>query len=552
MKSLIAVLLGILALAAPLATASAAPVAIEGGMIEGTQGGQIRVFKGIPYAAPPVGPLRWRPPQPAPSWRGIRNTRVYSPACPQVGNYPTWASQEPTSEDCLALNIWTPVQASKGRLPVMVWIHGGGLVNGSGSVPQYAGDRLAERGVVLVTINYRLGALGFLAHPQLSRESAQGVSGNYGFLDQIAALEWVRRNIAAFGGDPDRVTIFGQSSGAFSVSMLVASPRARGLFKRAIAQSGGIFEPVELDSSFSPEGANDAGTRFAQRAGVASMEELRKIPAADLLKTAFNPQFVIDGDAIAHSPFDAYALGDQNKVDLLIGYNAAEGSYFFDPASVTVKNFDTVLGQSFPSLLLRAIGAAPGNTDAEARTNAVAVDTDLRFRWDMWTWARLAGKKRDGSIYLYRFEGQPAYRLGHPLHGLGPAHGGELPFVFGQLDGSADWTDADRKLADTIEQYWTNFAKTGDPNGATLPHWPTHDQRQSVEMVLGNPVHVAAISDDGRLRRIDRVYSAARFVHGNASVILAIVALLVVLFVTSAAQWVLRRRGRAQIRQPMT
>jgi len=512
--------------------AAAEPISIDSGRIEGSQTGPTRVFKGIPYAAPPVGSLRWRPPQPAPSWRGVRSATSQPSACPQLGTYPPDAPREPTSEDCLTLNVWAPASGSAGKLPVMVWIHGGGLMNGSGSLPQYAGDQLAARGVVVVTINYRLGVLGFLAHPELNRESPHRGSGNYGLLDQIAALKWVKRNIAAFGGDPDRVTIFGQSSGSFSVSMLVASPLAKGLFRRAIGQSGAVFEPVELDPQFTPDGAAEQGTRFATKAG-ATLAELRRMPVASLLKYPFNPQFNIDGYVLPAAPHDAYAAGQQNDVDLLIGTNAAEGTFFFDPASVTVGNFDAVLGRTYPSLLLQAVGASPGNTDADARKAAVSVDTDMRFRWGMWAWARHALKSGQRHVFFYRFTGQPAYRSGHPYFGLGPTHGAELPYVFGDLDGrAANWTSGDRELASMIQQYWTNFAKTGDPNGIGLPRWPMFDEKQSLVMDLGQQSRAAALMDDARLKRIDRVYGVARFVNNNLYATIALGLALLILAMT--------------------
>lgn len=523
--------------------AHAKPIAIDSGKVEGRQIGATRVFKGIPYAAPPVGPLRWRPPQPAVSWRGVRKAASHSPACPQPGKYPPDAPQEATSEDCLTLNIWAPVK-SAGKLPVMVWIHGGGLMNGSGSLPHYAGDQLAARGVIVVTLNYRLGVLGFLAHPELNKESPQGVSGNYGLLDQIAALKWVKRNIAAFGGDPNQVTIFGQSSGSFSASMLVASPLAKGLFGRAIGQSGGVFEPVELDPNFTPEGAAETGAYFANRAGSKSIAELRKMSAAALLKTRFNPQFNIDGHVLPRSPHDAYASGNQNDVDLLLGSNATEGTFFFDPASVTVGNFDAVLGRTYPSVLLSAVGATPGKTDADARKAAVAIDTDMRFRWGMWAWARHGSKRGNSKVFFYQFTGTPAYRNGHPLFGLGPTHGGELPYVFGQLDKrAAEWTDGDQALATTIQQYWTNFARTGDPNGAGLPRWPMFSGRQSMVMELGQSVQPAMIGGEPRLKRIDRVYSVVRFVNKHLYAVIAAVVVLLTIVLTVLYRLFFRRKA---------
>jgi para-nitrobenzyl esterase len=525
--------------------AKAQPIAIDSGQIEGSQMGSTRVFKAIPYAAPPVGPLRWRPPQPVPSWGGVRKATSFSPACPQPGRYPPDAPQEPTSEDCLTLNVWAPAAKSAGKLPVMVWIHGGGLMNGSGSVPQYAGGQLAARGVIVVTINYRLGVLGFLAHPELNRESPHGGSGNYGLLDQIAALKWVNRNIAAFGGDPDQVTIFGQSSGSFSASMLASSPLAKGLFKRAIGQSGAVFEPVELDPIFTPKGAAEAGVRFASKADAKTLADLRRMPVESLLKQRFNPQFNIDGHVIPASPHDTYAAGKQNDVDLLIGTNASEGTFFLDPASVTVGNFDTVLGQTYPSLLLWAVGASPGKTDADARMAAVAVDTDMRFRWGMWAWARHALNGGNRRVFFYRFTGQPAYRAGHPYFGLGPTHGAELPFVFGHMDkGAANWTSEDRELAAIVQQYWTNFAKSGDPNGAGLPRWPTFDRERAMVMDIGPQLRAAALVDHSRLQRIDRVYAVARFVNNHLYVVIGAGVLLLILAMTILFRLLFRLKAR--------
>lgn len=530
-------------------TAMAAPITIDGGRVEGSTSGEIQRFRGIPYAAPPVGPLRWRVPAPVLRWNGVKRANAYSPACPQEGNYPADAKQEPTSEDCLTLNVWSPAGSGSAKLPVMVWIHGGGLVNGSGSVPNYAGDQLARNGVIVVTLNYRLGVLGFLAHPDLNKESRHGGSGNYGLLDQVAALQWVQRNIAAFGGDPANVTIFGQSSGSFSVSLLTASPMAKGLFRRAIGQSGGVFEPVELDPRFTPQGAAEAGVRFADRAGAKSIAGLRKLPVEQLLKARFAPQFNVDGYAIPAAPHDAYAAGRQNDVDLLLGSNAAEGSFFFDPKSVTVANFDSLLGQTYPSLLIWAVGASPGKSDAEARRAALAIDTDMRFRWGMWAWARHAVRSGKGRVFFYRFTGAPNYRSGQPLRGLGPTHGGELPYVFGQLDpAAADWTPQDRALAETMQRYWTNFARTGDPNGAGLPNWPRFDASQPMEMTLGQPVRTAALTDDARLKRIDRVYGTARFVNAHLYAAIAGFAILVLGGLTLLGRflWRWRKRRAAQ------
>ena len=454
------------------------------------------------------------------------------------------------SEDCLALNIWTPAKAGE-KLPVMVWIYGGALENGSASTGLYSGDRLASRGVVVVTFNYRLGVLGFLSHPELAKETTHASSGNYGLLDQIAALAWVHRNIAAFGGDPDRVTIFGQSSGAISISALVASPLAKGLFRRVIGQSGGLFEPVELDPDFTRDGAEKAGLAFARRAGAASLTDLRQMPAETLLKTPFAPKFNIDGFALTKSPFDVYRDGSQNEVDLLVGSNAEEGQLFLDKTSVTVANFNEVLAGHFPAPLVWLIGAAPGASDAEARTSAAAFETDMRFRWDMWTWARLAAAAGERNVFLYEFRRAPPFRKGERYYGLGATHGMEMPYVFDHLDQQqVAWTESDRALASAIPAYWTNFAATGDPNGADLPRWPSFTASNDLLMVLGDKIGPQSVPNRDRLERMDRVYAVARFVVQNPYTAVGAalaVALIVIALLFLAVRRLWRRIARASL-----
>lgn len=532
--------------AASLSPAFAAPVATESGMVEGVRDGAVTVFKGIPYAAPPVGALRWRAPEPAPAWAGVRNADAFSPICPQVGAYPEDSPPEPMSEDCLTLNVWTPSTAPAQRLPVMVWIYGGGLVNGSASTPLYAGDRLAQRGVVVVTFNYRIGALGFLAHPELNKESKHDGSGNYGLLDQIAALTWVQRNIAAFGGDPDQVTIFGQSSGAMSVSMLTVSPLAKGLFRRAIGQSGGVFEPVALDPRFTPAGAAEAGERFAVRAGAKTLADLRRLTVDAVLKARFHPQFNIDGYALPQSPYDAYATGAQNKVDLLLGTNADEGQYFLDKTKVTVANLNDVLTRDFPAWLVWFVGAPPGKTDAEARAAAAAFNGDMRFRWDMWAWARLGAATGRNRVFFYQFARTPPLREGDLYFGQGATHGIEMPYVFDHLDQQrVAWAEKDRDLASLVPAYWTNFAKTGDPNGTALPRWPEFRTAPNQVMMLGDTTGPARIPDEDRLQRIDTVYDTARFIVANLTAVIAGAAAAVLLLIVLVVRAIRRRWRRA-------
>ena len=535
------------AFAIHVAPAFATPVPTESGMVDGVNEGVIRVFKGIPYAAPPVGERRWRAPEPAPAWQDVRQANTFSPICPQIGAYPENAPAEPQSEDCLTLNVWTPAATPTAKLPVMVWIYGGGLVNGSGSTPLYAGDRLAQRGIVVVTFNYRLGALGFLAHPELNKESKHGGSGNYGLLDQIAALQWVRRNIAAFGGDPDQVTIFGQSSGAMSVSMLIASPLAKGLFRRAIGQSGGVFEPVALDPLFTPEGAAQAGERFAARAGAKTLADLRRKTVDELLTARFHPQFNIDGHALPKAPYDAYATGAHNNVDLLIGTNADEGAYFLTESKVTVANFYDVLGQAFPGWLVSFVGAEPGTTDAEAHASAAAFNGDMRFRWNMWAWARLAAADNRNRVFYYQFSRTPPLSQGDLYFGQGATHGVEMAYVFDHLDQQkVAWDAKDRELAALIPAYWTNFAKTGDPNGQNLPRWPEFRASPGQAMNLADTTAPIRIPNEDRLQRIDTVYATARFVSSNLYAVIGAAAALILLLLALIVRTIRRRRRRAR------
>ncbi len=532
------------------ACATAESVAVEGGNLQGVVADGVRVYKGIPFAAPPLGPLRWRAPQAAPGWPGIRVADHFSAVCPQVGSYPPESAPEPTSEDCLYLNIWTPLEAAAKPLPVMVWIYGGALQNGSASTPLYAGDGFAKRDVILVTINYRLGVLGFLALNSLSKESVAGVSGNYGLLDQIAALQWVQRNIGAFGGDARRVTIFGQSSGSISVSALVGSPLAKGLFERAIGESGGLFEPLDLSPGFSLAGAEDSGRQFAQRQGVSTLAQLRAKSVSDLLSTPFDAHFVVDGYVLKESPFDAYQRHAQNDVDVMVGSNADEGQLFLQKKNVTVANFKDVLDADFPAPLVWLLHPNPGKTDSEARLAAAAIEGDMRFRWDMWRWARLAAQDGKKHVYYYEFARAPPFPSGNRYHGLGATHGMEMPYVFDHLDQQeVPWTAKDRGLAAVLAEYWANFAKNGDPNGPGLPLWPSFTDSPHQVMILGDELRAEAIPDLRNLNRIDRIYATARFASQHPYRVLAmgiflVGGILVTLSVVGYRSWVRRRRQR--------
>ncbi len=501
---------GMMAMAMSItATGTAKPALTESGALGGVRNDGLTAYLGVPYAAPPVGELRWREPQRVASWTGTRKGRSFAPACPQKGVSMPGEDPPATSEDCLYLNVWTPAKIANERLPVLVWIHGGGYTNGSTAMPLYAGDKLAQRGIVVVTIAYRLGPLGFLAHPALTAESANKSSGNYGLLDQIAALEWIQRNIAAFGGDPGRVTIAGQSAGAMAVSMLMASPLATGLFHQAIGQSGGLFEPVQLAPQYLLPNAERDGKDYVASLGATSIAELRKRPLEDLLggKAGQISHPVVGDRVLPVSPYDALASNAYNNVPVLVGFNAEEARALVDVSPVKSATFAADIERSFGALPPPLIDAYPFTTDAQARQARLDFERDLRFGWDMWTWARLLAKR--GSAHLYYFEKTPPFPSGSVRQGWGASHFAELWYMFDHLDQEKwDWSASDRQLARTMAQYWVNFVRSGNPNGKDLPAWPRFEGKEVLR--LGDAIVVGSVPNADKLQVFDSVYDAVR------------------------------------------
>jgi para-nitrobenzyl esterase len=482
------VLLTIAAVVATAAAASAA-VKVEQGLLEGRSEDGLTVYRGIPFAAPPVGNLRWRAPQPPAKWQGARQADAYAPYCVQNNFGPNYTRAK-MSEDCLYLNVWTPAKTPKDRIPVLVWIHGGGFAAGANSEPLFDGDVLAKKGVVLVNITYRLGNLGFLAHPELSKETANRVSGNYGLLDQVAALKWIKKNIAAFGGDPDKVTIFGESAGGISVSMLAASPLAKGLFAGVISDSGGSFGPVRAsggpgENMRSLASAEKDGLAFQAAAGAHSLADLRKVPAEKILAATRGMAWPnVDGYVIPSDQVSIYDAKAFNDTPILVGYNSDEGlsfSRFASPQSyidATKKRYD-----GFADALLQAYPAGDKGHPKSARDLA----RDTAFGWHTWTWARKQASLGKHKAYLYYFDQHPDYPVGSPEEGHGAPHGRDLPYVFGHLKelwGGEIATDADRRASDIMATYWTNFVKYGDPNGADVPEWPAFSEDSQQTMLL--------------------------------------------------------------------
>ena len=495
------------------------PVRTQGGLVQGATEDGLAVYKGIPFAAPPIGDLRWRAPQPPPSWTGVRDATKFAPACMQISfANPTLGMEAvQTSEDCLYLNIWTPAKSPAGRLPVMVWIYGGGFTIGATSTSQYNGANLAQKGVVFVSIAYRLGPFGFLAHPQLTAEQG-GHSGNYGLLDQIAGLQWVKRNIAAFGGDPGRVTIFGESAGGISVSMLAASPLARGLFQGAISESGGNFAPAQRDTEggenmHSLARAEKQGAAFLAKLGAASIAAARKKSAGDILKLSGGALGagwwpIFDGYALLGDQYQLYESGRYNDTPVLIGTNSDEGALFV--ASTTAAKYEAGIRSGYGEYAGRILAAYPAGSDAQALRSARDIFRDTAFAWPTWAWARLQSRAGKGKVYVYYFSHRPPYPDLPQFKGWGAAHAGELSFVFGNFPSALHPSAADRAVSDKMISYWTNFAKTGDPNGKALPRWPAFTNSSARVMDLNDPSQAIAVPHLDKLQVLDGYYAWRR------------------------------------------
>lgn len=468
------------------------PVQVTGGRIAGTAVDGVNTFLGVPFAAAPVGPLRWRAPQPVVPWQGVKSARAYAPACAQTA---AWIP-DPKSEDCLYLNVWSPARAQK--LPVIVWIHGGGFYGGSGTQPGYDGGNLARRGVVVVTINYRLGIFGFFAHPELAAESPDKASGNQGMEDQVAALRWVKENIAAFGGDPGRVTIMGESAGGESVAILVASPLAQGLFQRAISQSGNFALPIDASENalFDRTAAEKTGVAFAHAVGAKNLADLRALPVAALQKPAWAPHPIVDGHLLREDLTTTYRNHRQNDVPLLAGWNAEEGK----DLAPEILGTDKFTAASYKALVTKLLGHAPsaavlaaypGTNDAVAKASIDKLTTDW-WGWRAWYWASLQARYGKARPYLYYFTHRPTEPSTPCGYGCGAGHGAEIQYVFDHLgQAPRPWSAYDRQLATRLADTWANFARTGTPNGNGLPDWPAFD---------GRPATIQRIGDAGDLQ----------------------------------------------------
>jgi para-nitrobenzyl esterase len=476
-------------------------VKIANGIVQGTiEKSGITSFKGIPFAAPPVGELRWKEPQPGKKWEGVLKVDKFGPNPMQYNIFGDMIFRSNgMSEDCLYLNVWTPSKKSDKLLPVLVYFYGGGFVAGDGSESRYDGESMASKGIVALTVNYRLGVFGFLSHPELTKESPHRSSGNYAVMDQAAALKWVQQNIAAFGGDPKRVTIAGESAGSIAVSAQMVSPVSKDLFAGAIGESGsllGALPPVPLRD------AEQTGLEFARSVNAASLKELRAMAAEQLIEASrkFNPfrfSMTIDGYFFPGSPYEIYEKGEQARVPLLVGWNSEEMSYraIMGNEKLTKENFEKVVQQLYGDRSSEVLKVYHANTDEEVEQVATDLAGDRFISFSTWKWAELHSKTSGRPVYRYLFSKPRPVSTdtsNKAPAAKGAVHAAEIEYVMGNLASNKvfAWTTEDYKVSQVAQEYFANFIKTGNPNGTGLPNWPaaTHGNTVQVMRLDVNPI----------------------------------------------------------------
>jgi para-nitrobenzyl esterase len=497
------------------------------GFVEGTDESGIRVFKGVPFAAPPVGDLRWREPQPVKNWQGVRKADKFGPRAMQRALFGDMNFRSNgVSEDCLYLNVWTPSKTGKKNLPVLVYFYGGGFVAGDGSEPRYEGESMARRGIVAITVNYRLTVFGFLAHPELTKESPFKSSGNYGLMDQTAALRWVQQNIAAFGGDPKKVTIAGESAGSMSVSAQMASPIAKNLFAGAIGESGsflGTLPPVALAE------AEKTGVQFATAVGAKSLAELRAMPAEQILEATAKPNMsrfpvTIDRYFFPKSPAEIFSRGEQSHVPLLVGWNSEEGNYksIIGNEQPTKENFEKAVRKLYPERTADALKVYSASTEEEVKEAGTGLASDRFIGFSTWKWSDLQSQTGGKPVYRYLYSRpRPPMRaeMGNVVAGLaggvvkvdstvkkgppatGAVHSAEIEYALGNLPTNRvyEWQPEDFKVSEIMQAFFANFIKTGNPNGLGVPHWPAITAGRAAQL-MNIDVETKVVTEEHRRR----------------------------------------------------
>ncbi len=494
----------------------------ETGTVEGlfdTKTG-LQLYLGVPFAQPPVGDLRWKAPQPVTPWKGVLSTKKFGPRPVQGMVFGDMVFRsDGISEDCLYLNIWTPAGRKTKALPVLVYFYGGGFVAGDGSEPRYDGASMAEKGIVVVTVNYRLNIFGFFAHPELSKESPYHGSGNYGLLDQHAALEWVKKNIASFGGDPSKVTIAGESAGSISVSAQMGSPLSKGLIAGAIGESGAAIRPTLFPVPLAE--AEKTGAEFAKSAGYSTLAQLRALTTLELYEIyteskRFGFPTVIDGYFYPKSLTDIFNSREQAQVPLLLGWNSAEanGMAFMQGLPYSEENFVKKVRESFTNDSDEVLKLYAHGTNKDIEKSAAALASDRFISYSTWKWFDLQRKNSGKPVYRYLFARVRPPLVNHtgPLEQepVGAAHATEIEYCMGNLELCKQyaWTEDDRTVSQTMESYFANFIINGDPNGDKLPTWPSAkatDQNPPV-MIIDVQSRSVPATDDGRYEFLDRFY----------------------------------------------
>jgi len=477
--------------AAALPAAAGDRVKTANGMLESTTPPKagVRVFKGIPFGAPPVGDLRWREPQPVKNWTGVRNADKFGPACMQnlSPNADYWLRSDGMSEDCLYLNVWTPAKSAQEKLPVLVYIFGGGFQNGDGSEPRYDGESMARHGIVAVSVNYRTNIFGFFAHPELTKESPHHASGNYGLLDQVAALKWVQKNIAAFGGDPRRVTVAGESAGSISVSALMASPLSKDLMAGAIGESGAMLSSLPARPLSEVE---QGGVKFGEAAGATTLAALRALTAEQIQQAQAKARAIrfstaLDGYFLTKPVLDTYEAGEQAHIPLLAGSNTQEGppQMVLGDLEPTPENFEAAVRKTFGTKADDLLKAYSVHSRDEVLDASMELASARFISYGTWLWTELQTKTGEPVYrYLYahprpEYTGTPGREAPRPQKpARGAVHSAEIQYAMGNLDIDPryKWEEADHEISKVMQSYFVNFVKTGNPNGPGLPEWPAY------------------------------------------------------------------------------